>query len=118
MAAVLIVEDDPICQKINTSLCKLSGMEASIAETGQQALDFLAKNTYDLILMDIGLPDMSGIEVASKVRENQPNIPIVAVTAHMSKDQQCVLPNGPFNKVVHKPLMKQIINKIQEEFLS
>lgn len=118
MAAVLIVEDDPICQKINTSLCKLSGMEASIAENGKQALEFLKKNDYDLVLMDIGLPDMSGIEVASKVREEKPDLPIVAVTAHMGKDQQYTLPKGPFNKVVHKPLMKQIISKIQEEFLS
>lgn len=113
MTSVLIVEDDPICQKINASLCRLSGMETTVAETGKDALSLLSSKDFDLVLMDIGLPDMNGIEVAEQVKKQSPQIPIVAVTAHMGNDQ----PTGPFDRVIHKPLMKQIIHTIKEELL-
>ncbi len=113
VAAVLIVEDDPICQKINSSLCRLAGLETDIATCGNEAISMATTQKYDLILMDIGLPDISGTQVASQVKEKKPHIPIIAVTAHMGKDQ----PNGPFSDVVHKPLMKDILKKIVEKFV-
>ena len=113
MTAVLIVEDDPICQKINSSLCQLAGLSTSIASCGSEAIEMTNTHQYDLILMDIGLPDINGSEVAQEVRKTHPNTPIVAVTAHMGKDQ----PPGPFNEVIHKPLMRNILKKIIEKFV-
>ena len=113
MTEVLIVEDDPICQKINSSLCQLAGLKTQIASSGSEAIELTNSTRFDLILMDIGLPDMSGTEVAQQVKQSHPNTPIVAVTAHMGKEQ----PPGPFNDVIHKPLMRNILKKIIEKFV-
>lgn len=88
---VLLVEDDPLIQKFTATLLQDSGCDVDLADTGRAALEKHANN-YDLILMDIGLPDMNGLEVTQELRslmKNKPKQPImVALTAHVSTDDR------------------------------
>lgn len=104
---ILIVEDDPIIQRIHAILLEDLGCQVNIAENGQVALRAYQENFYDAILMDFGLPDIEGVDVARIIRlkeVNKKQTPIIIVTAHTGKDikERC-LKNG-INAVLHKPL--------------
>jgi DNA-binding response OmpR family regulator len=88
---VLLVEDLKISQKLNNMLLQKMGCVVDIAQCGREAID-MANNGYDLILLDIGLPDIDGFEVCKTVRSTGTKIPIVALTAFSSeriKDEGC-----------------------------
>lgn|GEM_PF-2744725 len=87
---VLLAEDNIVNQKLALILLEKQGYEAEVVPDGKQAVDALEKNDYDLVLMDIQMPEMDGLEATrvirdphSKVRNHQ--IPIIAITAHAMK---------------------------------
>jgi two-component system cell cycle response regulator DivK len=84
MATILVVEDNPMNMELTVDLLESYGFEVMQAEDGSQALDVVSKNTFDLILLDMQLPKMDGLEVLEKIKENEntKDIPVVALTAH------------------------------------
>ncbi|HEV2523717.1 MAG TPA: response regulator [Gammaproteobacteria bacterium] len=112
---ILIVEDDPIIQRIHAVLLQDLGCQVNIVGNGQAALQAHQENLYDAILMDLGLPDMNGIEIARIIRlreVDKKKTPIIIVTAHTGKDikEKC-LKNG-VNVVLRKPLGEENLNTI------
>ena len=82
---ILIVEDTKIAQTIAKMVLKTLGCETDIAETGQTALDYVSRTNYDMILMDIGLPDTDGFTITETIRNGKTKNatkPIIALTAH------------------------------------
>ncbi len=86
MASILFVEDDDIITRVFQAYLSDSGWNTTWASTGQQALDHLAQHTPDVLLVDINLPDMSGLDILRHVH-NQ-NLPVAAtvITSHASMD--------------------------------
>ena len=85
---ILIIEDDPIAIKIAELIIKRvmsDGVATKIAHTGETALDICKDSTFDLILVDIGLPDIDGFKVASEIRSfcHHKLTPIYALSAHV-----------------------------------
>lgn len=78
---ILIVEDDHINAKYLKTILKLPGASLFMAKTGQEALDIAKSVQIDLVLMDIQLPGMDGFATTRRMKENQPDIPIIAQTA-------------------------------------
>lgn len=92
---LLLVEDEPLSQKYCQVLLQGCGYQLDIAGCGKTALAYIEQHAYESILMDVGLPDGSGIEVARVIRTtDNPNrhIPIIAFTAHLDsiKEQACL----------------------------
>jgi DNA-binding response OmpR family regulator len=81
MPKILIVEDDPQITKILKLNLHLSGNDSEHAGTFQEAWSKIATDNFDLILMDIGLPDGSGLDLCQKVRESGNDVPIVFLSA-------------------------------------
>jgi PAS domain S-box-containing protein len=80
---ILLAEDNPINVKLVLSLFSDYGIEADVAENGKIVIEKLEKNYYDLILMDMEMPEMNGYEATTVIREEMKNkIPIIAMTAH------------------------------------
>lgn len=80
---ILLAEDNPINVKLVLSLFSDYGIEADVAENGKEAVDQVKRNYYDLILMDMEMPEMNGYEATTVIREELKNkIPIIAMTAH------------------------------------
>lgn len=82
---ILVVEDTKIAQTIAKMVLNSLGCQIDIAETGQTALNYVKQTHYDLILMDIGLPDTDGFTVTETIRNSRnknADVPIVALTAH------------------------------------
>lgn len=81
MPKILIVEDDPQITKILIMNLRLSGFEIDNAVTFHEAWSKITSDHFDLILMDIGLPDGSGLDLCQKVRESGNEVPIVFLSA-------------------------------------
>jgi two-component system sensor histidine kinase/response regulator len=103
---VLLVEDNEINQQVAAELlCDAGGVLVTIASNGREALDRLANNTVDAVLMDIQMPEMDGYETTAQIRGEArwAKLPIIAMTAHaMVKDRDRCLAAG-MNDYVTKP---------------
>ena len=80
MKKILIIEDDPQIAKIEKDYLAVSGFNCDIAETGNEGLQLALSGEYDLILLDLMLPEMDGYDVCRRLRETF-DIPIIMVTA-------------------------------------
>ncbi|GAA4281388.1 ATP-binding response regulator [Gaetbulibacter aestuarii] len=78
---ILIAEDNKINQIVTKNLLKRQNYSCNVVENGEDAVEFVKNNYLDLILMDINMPKMDGIKATELIREFNPNIPIIALTA-------------------------------------
>ena len=103
---VLLVEDNEINQQIANDLLQwVAGVDVKLASKGQEALQKLAENQFDAVLMDIQMPVMDGYEATGRIRSRAEyaDLPIIAMTAHaMVKDRERCLEAG-MNDYVTKP---------------
>jgi len=116
---ILLAEDNPINQRVALyNLTKLNHI-VDIAENGKSAYEKFLKSHYDLILMDIQMPIMNGIEATRKIREwekknNQGPIPIIAMTANAMKDEMDKLLKEEMDSYLTKPFkiseLKKVLN--------
>lgn len=114
---ILLIEDDVIAQIIEQNIIEKAGYNLDIVHSTQRALDLLKHTKYDLIFMDLGLPEVSGIEFTKELSENlKITTPIIAVTAfnHSSKKEECIK-NG-FKAFIEKPFNEQQLQNIIKEF--
>jgi CheY-like chemotaxis protein len=105
-AKILLAEDNKINQMVATELLKIKGFETTAADNGRLAVELLHKQEFDLILMDIQMPEMDGYEATRIIRSDPRffNIPILAMTANaMSGDRELCLEAG-MNDHVAKPI--------------
>ncbi len=101
---VLLAEDNEINQQVARELLQRVGARISIAPTCSVALDCCAGENFDVVLMDIQMPDMDGLEATRKLRQRGYRVPIIAMTANaMSGDRQRCLDAG-MNDYISKPI--------------
>lgn len=103
---VLIVDDNKINQLVTRANLKKIKCNCFLAESGLEALEKLTKETFDLILMDINMPEMNGFETTIKIRQNNITTPIIALTAFSKDEIEQKALNSGFNAVVIKPYKK------------
>jgi signal transduction histidine kinase/ActR/RegA family two-component response regulator len=110
---VLVIEDEKICQRIAVFLLEKFGCEVKIASTASEATTLVMQESFDFILMDIGLPDLSGVELVKVIRSlrGYSDIIIVALTAHLDFCEKKDVCNAGFSDVLIKPLKVQLIEK-------
>ncbi|HEY5907602.1 MAG TPA: GAF domain-containing protein, partial [Vicinamibacteria bacterium] len=83
MSRLLVVDDDPHVSRTLVELLALHGFEAARAESGEQGLDRLSHESFDLVLLDVRLPGMSGFEACRKIRETRgASLPVIMLTAY------------------------------------
>jgi len=111
---VLIVDDHELSYKFTSALLQKAGLNTVYAGSGEEALKILAdKSGIDLVLLDIQMPGMDGLEVLSRIRDKKINTPVIAQTAHaLSGDREKYLGSG-FNDYLSKPIDRnELISKI------
>jgi two-component system sensor histidine kinase/response regulator len=105
-AHVLLVEDNPINREVASELLHAIGLQVDVAENGRQALECHARTRYDLILMDMQMPVLDGVEAtrAIRARPDGGSIPIIAMTANAFDDdrQRCFA--AGMNDFIAKPV--------------
>ena len=105
---ILLAEDNRINQVIATRMLEKLGHELVIADNGKVALSLLASQSFDLVLMDVQMPEMDGMETTKQIREDerltQVHIPVIAMTAHAMKgDRERCLAAG-MDGYISKPI--------------
>jgi two-component system sensor histidine kinase/response regulator len=107
---ILLAEDNPMNQKLAVALLKKAGYTVDAVENGKLAVEALNRKYYDLILMDVQMPEMDGFEATKAIREKKDerrNVPILAMTAHAMKgDRERCLGAG-MDDYVSKPIEPQ-----------
>jgi TMAO reductase system sensor TorS len=116
---ILLAEDNVVNQRVALRILEKEGHLVSVAGNGQQALAEFQQNEFDLILMDVQMPEMDGFEATAAIRESErttsTHIPIIAMTAHALKgDQEQCLAAGMddyLSKPIHARELVEIVQK-------
>lgn len=103
---ILLVEDNVINQEVATEIIFSAGATVEVANNGKEALEAVAENCYDLILMDLQMPVMGGYEATKFIRAERKNqdLPIIAMTAHAMQGVEAECKAAGMNDYVSKPI--------------
>jgi CheY-like chemotaxis protein len=111
---ILMAEDNPINQKVALSMLKRLGYRADVALNGLEVLQALQKKSYDVVLMDVQMPEMDGLEATRRIRSNGMKTQILAMTAHaLNGDREECLHAG-MNEYLSKPIRIEELQKALE----
>ena len=86
MAHILVIDDDPVLRRVITLALEAAGHTVLRCENGKKAIDFLAHQPADLLITDIIMPEMDGVETVRAARQLQPHLPILAISGGGSFD--------------------------------
>ena len=103
---ILVVDDNEINLKVATTLLNNEGANVLSATGGDEALKLIASHSFNLILMDLEMPEMSGFEATTQIRETgfcSPDMPIIALTAHAFSDVLTKVIDAGMNDLLAKP---------------
>jgi len=119
---ILLAEDNAINQLVAAKFLKMQGHEVTVVNNGREALAALQTKTFDLVLMDVQMPEMDGLEATGKIRECEQgsarHVPIVAMTAHAMKgDRELCLAAG-MDDYISKPIQVTELERVLTRFRS
>ena len=105
-ASILIIDDEPQIRKFLDIALRAQGYAVHVAETGMKGLEILASQGADLLILDLGLPDMDGAEVLKEMRQWS-QIPVIVLSARPDEQQKIKLLDAGANDYVTKPFSIQ-----------
>ena len=117
--SILLVEDNKINQEVVCELLELVGLEVVIAENGKLAIEKLEQNRPDLVLMDLQMPVMDGIEATKIIRaqDNYDDLPIIAMTANAFSEDKAMCLNIGMNEHLAKPIDPENLYDLLRQWL-
>jgi len=117
--SVLIVDDNEYLREIFSSILRFSGYEIVEAESGAEAIEKAAAAKPHLILLDLALPDMNGIDVARSIKRNQrsAHIPIIVCSAFSTGEEKEDSLSAGVVDYLQKPISSQVLKAKIEKFI-
>jgi CheY-like chemotaxis protein/HPt (histidine-containing phosphotransfer) domain-containing protein len=118
-ARVLLMEDNPVNRRVATGILRKLGCEVREAENGRLAIDALEHEAFDLVFMDVQMPEMDGFEATGHLRADSrwETLPIIAMTAHSMKgDRERCLTAG-MSDYIAKPVSLEVIRTMIEKWV-
>jgi signal transduction histidine kinase/ActR/RegA family two-component response regulator len=112
---VLLVEDNPVNQKVFTGLFENLGLTCDVAENGVEAIELYRPSAYDLVLMDLHMPIMDGMECTRKLREKDLTLTIIGLTADSYETHRREFRDCGLSGFLPKPLPIEVFIKFVEE---
>lgn len=115
---ILIVDDSKINLKVANQILKPYQFDVVLAESGYEALELMESKTFDLILMDIMMPKMNGVETLRRLKEIEGfNLPVIALTADAIEGTDEKYLKAGFDAYLSKPIDKYHLDKVLKKFL-
>lgn len=111
-ASVLMIDDNPMNHTVIKAVLKETEMRIDSSMSGQEGLNKLKDNHYDLVLLDHLMPQMDGLEVIGHIREDFPSMPVIALTADYSADSKAFFESHGFDGYLSKPVNNQLLDKV------
>ena len=120
---ILLAEDNPVNQKVAKRVLAHLGYEADIVNNGVEAINAIADQAYDLIIMDIQMPEMDGLEATKYIRNREselqlPAITIIAMTANATADDQNICRDAGMDDYISKPIDIERLKNILQRYES
>ena len=109
-ADILVVDDNPINLSVIKGLLKATKVFVTTSTSGEDAIDKIKDNHFDIVLLDHMMPGMDGIETVEKIREFEPDLPVYALTANATAGEDFYKSKG-FNGYLSKPVDTEILEK-------
>jgi PAS domain S-box-containing protein len=110
--SILLAEDNLINQKVAQSIFKNIGYEIDIARNGQEAVEYVEKNSYDVIFMDLLMPEKDGYQATEMIREAGHTLPIIAMSADENDETRAAAFRSGMNEYVMKPARVESIKQL------
>ncbi len=118
---ILLAEDDKVNQMVALRILENQDHRVTIAQNGKEAVDIFGKKDFDLVLMDVNMPEMDGFEATKTIRAKEKStgghIPIIAMTALAFKEDKERCLEAGMDGYISKPVRKQELIKTMEEFV-
>ena len=120
---ILVVEDEPTNQKLMEQILKKKNYSFKIVENGNDAIMAMKQQPFDLIIMDVQLPGMDGMETTRRIRNVEPDIinpdvPVIAVSAHALKDDKMLFSSSEMDDFIEKPIQQELLYKKIEYYMN
>jgi two-component system, sensor histidine kinase and response regulator len=112
---VLVVEDNPVNRQLMRALVEIAGHQVDLAEDGEHGVAAASRTPYDIVLMDIQLPGIDGIEAMRQIRAlggHNRTIPVIAVTAHILSSQRDWLLSTGMDGYMAKPVFPADLHRM------
>ena len=107
---ILLAEDNAVNQHLARTLLEKAGHRVTVAMNGREALELFSRQSFDLVLMDVQMPEMDGLAATAAIREQETkmggHIPIIAMTAHAMKGDEERCRQGGMDGYVAKPIQR------------
>ena len=103
MAKVLVVDDEANLRKVLAAMLRKSGYEVTVAADGEQGLAELTKNGADIVVTDLVMPKVGGMEILKTVNLSHPDVPVIIITAHGTVDSAVEAIKGGAFDYITKP---------------
>ena len=113
---ILVAEDNLINQKVAQNIFKNIGFQIDIASDGQEAVEMVKLKAYDIVFMDLEMPEKDGVEATKEIRKMGYQIPIVAMTASANESSKISCLNAGMNEYTTKPVKLETVRAILEKW--
>lgn len=114
---VLIVEDEAALRETMYKRLKRRGLEVRTAGSGEEALDILSRDSFDVVILDIKMPGIDGIETLKRIRETRPDYQVIILSGHASLDlARRIVELGAFDYLLKPFDFDELMIKIEGAF--
>ncbi len=114
---VLIAEDTPALQLLERRILEKVGLKVTTANNGKEAIEQTSQHTFDLVLMDMQMPEMDGIEATRRLRQQGHSVPIVALTANVMQKHRDQFEAAGCDGFLAKPIDRTALHQILSQYL-
>ncbi len=119
---ILVAEDNTVNQKLTVQLLEKRGHKVELAETGKEAVDAFKQRSFDLVLMDVQMPEMNGFEATRRIRTQEKktggHVPIIALTARATEEDRDMCLESGMDDYLSKPVeleeLKEVVTGVAE----
>ena len=116
----MLAEDNPVNQLLATRLLEKRGHRVTVAANGREALAAIEKESYDLVLMDVQMPELDGLEATLAIREREKvqgnRLPVIALTAHAMKGDRERCFEAGMDGYLSKPIRTQELDELLDKY--
>jgi CheY-like chemotaxis protein len=114
---VLIIDDEPLITELLTAVLERMGCKSQVATCGKEGMEMFEKDNFDMVITDLGMPDISGWDVSKMVKQKNPKIPVIIVTGWgLDPDPQKVK-ESKVDRLLTKPFQIDQLEKIIQDLL-
>jgi CheY-like chemotaxis protein len=115
---ILLAEDNIINQRVAQTIFKNIGYDITIAQNGKDCVEKVKENKFDIIFMDIMMPEKDGLEATAEIRSAGYKLPIVAMTANAREEDKTKAFNSGMNHYLAKPVRTEEIKEVLIRYFS